>query len=106
MQQYSVIFDFSFLFHLSRWNRNGPEYETTANTIHNVEGKLRTVRRYLADIRVVGYDLVFAEDRPPKRKNELWPSYRNNETRTDHSEEKQEVKQHLLDSGYKGRFCH
>lgn len=105
MNQYAVIVDFSHLFHLSRAAalNAGPEYDLAEVTITNVVGKLRTVRAELGKENIVGYDLVFAEDRKPLHKLELLPGYRAN--RKDCRDEKEVVKQYLLENGKKSTFC-
>lgn len=105
MKQYAVICDFSHLFHLSRHAAiaAGSDYDTFRTTIANVEGKLRTVKRELEKLKIVGYDFIFAEDRQPIIKQQLYPPYKNN-GRIDHSEEKNRVKQHLVNNGYAKRF--
>lgn len=106
MNTFAVIIDFSHLFHLSRAAalHAGPAYDLTETTITNVVGKLRTVKKCLAEHQVVGYDLVFAEDRPALRKLALLPGYRAG--RHDLSEEKNLVKQYLLQNGSITRFCY
>ena len=43
-----------------------PEYDLQQVTIENFVGKLRTIKKELEKIKIVGYDLVFVE--PPQRK--------------------------------------
>lgn len=106
MKQYAVIADYSHLWHLSMRAAQSAsaEYDLFKTTVANIEGKLRTMKRELDKLGIRAFDFCFAEDRPPKRKNELLPTYRNNENRTDFSEDKNRVKAHLLDNGYQKRF--
>jgi DNA polymerase-1 len=108
MQQFALICDFSHFFHVAHHPAvaAGPNYETIEVTIENVEGKLRTMERELRVLRVVGYDIVFVEDRPPKRKCELLPTYRHTKVNPDLVSQKAAVKEHLVKNGYRGRFCH
>lgn len=109
MNQYAVIVDFSHLFHLSRAKaldavaRNAA-YDLEKVTIDTVVGKLRTIKKELAKERIVGYDLVFAEDRRADRKLDLMPGYRAG--RRDLRDEKTRVKEYLLDNGSISRFCY
>lgn len=106
MNQYAVIVDFSHLFHVSRAAalNAGPAYDLMEVTIERAVGKLRTIKKDLAKERIVGYDLVFAEDRPAERKLALLPGYRAG--RRDLRDEKQQVKQYLIDNGSITRFCY
>jgi DNA polymerase-1 len=110
IKEFAVIVDFSYLFHLAQWPAAQAaatgNYDLATVTLNNLEGKLRTMQRELNHLRVSGYELVFAEDRIPVAKNQLYPPYRNNTTRTNSYQEKQVIKDHLLLNGYSGRFAH
>lgn len=107
MNQYAVIIDFSHFFHMAYGAalNAGPRYEFSNTINKNAEGKLRTIRREFQKLRIVGYDLVFAEDRPATRKLELYPPYRGD--RVDRSEDKRKLRDYLItELGYAKRFCH
>lgn len=106
MSNFVVVVDFSHLFHVC-WataQKAPPQYDPIETTIENVVGKLRTVKRALRQQNVLGYDLVFAEDRPATRKLALLPGYRSG--REDLTSEKNQVKSYLLENGSITRFCH
>src|SRR5882672_5569652 len=106
MSGFVVIIDFSHLVHLSHAAalNAGPDYDTNDVMIENVVGKLRTIQNELGTLSIKGYSLVFAEDRTPKRKLELLPTYRQNRGGLD--EEKAIVKKYLLQNGRKSHFTH
>lgn len=106
MSNYVVIVDFSHLFHVC-WavaQKAPPNYDPVETTRDHIIGKLRTVRAELKRQNVMGYDLVFAEDREATRKLALLPGYR--EGREDLSAQKNAIKQYLLQNGSITRFCH
>jgi len=101
-----VAIDFSHLFHVC-WHaaqKAPPHYDPIETTIENVVGKLRTVKAALRKENIVGYDLIFAEDRPALRKLALLPGYRAG--RVDLTAEKEQIKTYLLQNGSITRFCH
>lgn len=106
MIQYAVLVDFSHLFHLAKASalKTPPQYDLQQVTIENVVGKLRTIKKELGDRRIIGYDLVFVEDRPALRKLALLPTYR--QGHLDTHLEKEDVKNYLLQNGNHTRFCY
>ncbi len=105
MQQCVVIADFSALYHRAKSValKSPPDLDLKDVTIDNFVASLRTFKRELAKVKIGGYDLVFVEDRPAKRKLELLPTYR--KSHVDTHLEKEDVKQHLLQNGHITRFC-
>lgn len=106
MNSYVVVVDFSHLFHVC-WavaQKAPPHYDVVETTRDHIIGKLRTVKAELKKQNVMGYDLVFAEDREATRKLALLPGYR--EGREDLSVQKNAIKQYLLQNGAITRFCH
>lgn len=102
----NVILDFSHAFHACRFVALGmaKEDEEFIDTIAGlVQGKLRTLQRSLADLGVVEYDLVFAEDRVATRKLALMPGYRAGHANL--NDEKREVKLCLKSKGCEGYWC-
>lgn len=110
MNQTAVIWDFSMLWHQGYWSAKNvyPQYDLFDTTVRNIQGKIRTTERLLNKLGIVGYDMVFAEDREAKRKLELLPTYKG--TRTNFSEDKQRAIQYLretdADNSYRGKFCY
>lgn len=102
---HAVIIDYSFLFHVARHTalKTPPEYDFTESTVYHFKGKLHTIEKSLAKLGITGYDLVFAEDRPPLKKIELYPPYRGN--RKDNTHEKKALREALKQEGYQN-FCY
>jgi DNA polymerase-1 len=107
MKQFVVLIDFSHLYHVCRQRalEADPEkYEFIDSLLYHFEGKLRTLKKHLNDLNIVGFDSVFVEDRIPARKLGLLPSYKG--TRENRSDEKSALKTALIGKGYKSRFCY
>lgn len=106
MSNFVVVIDYSHLFHVC-WavaQKAPPHYDLVETTRDHIIGKLRTVKAELKRQNVMGYDLVFAEDREATRKLALLPGYRAG--REDLSVEKDQIKQYLLQNGSITRFCY
>lgn len=103
---YVVIIDFSHLFHQCRYAalNAGPTYNLANTIFSNAQGKLRTIRKILEKHRIKEYDLIFAEDRPPRRKLEMYPNYR--QGRINLSDSKEDLKRAFIEDGHRNRFCH
>lgn len=107
MKQFVVLIDFSHLYHVCRQRAleaDPTKYDFIDSLLYHFEGKLRTLKRHLNDLNIVGYDSVFVEDRIPVRKLNLLPSYKG--TRENRSDEKYALKTALIGKGYKSRFCY
>lgn len=107
MKQFVVLIDFSHLYHVCRQRAleaDPSKYEFIDSLLYHFEGKLRTLKRHLNDLNIVGFDSVFVEDRVPARKLKLLPSYKG--TRENRSDEKSALKTALIGKGYKSRFCY
>jgi 5'-3' exonuclease len=105
VKNYVLVADFSFFYHVARSHalEAGAGYDFSESLAYNIEGKLRTVTRALAELDIKGTSLVFAEDRPATRKREQLDTYKNN--RIDTSDEKAALKQHFVDKEHDSSFC-
>lgn len=107
--KYVVVADFSFCWHMCYWPavkavKADAKYILDDVIRTNLNGKMRTIERDLRELQVEEYDLIFVEDRMPRKKIELFPQYHHD--RPDNSEKKTELKQYALGNGFNCKFVH
>lgn len=107
MNQHVVILDYSHVFHRCFSIALGApkNYDLIESTVYHLQGTLKTLDRALQKLNITTYDLVFAEDRIPLRKLNLFSSYRNNRT-VNHDSKKLQVKEKLKERGVPGYWVH
>lgn len=107
MNQHVVIVDYSHCFHRCHSIALGApnNFDVIDTTVYHFQATLKTLEKSLANLGIISYDLIFAEDRVPRRKLNLLPSYRSNRT-NNYASKKLAVKAKLREQGVTGFWVH